>query len=464
MYSDTGETIEPGDATMIFSDGTLQFVDNMETVIVCATKQSKAVVLVEFRDKIVAAFMLSSDRGMLVKHLNERGGYIPIGYKNTAIALLVLPGDQPFIGQIRVKSMGEGENDQTGQIRIGDMHNPRIYVPETMMVMYQHLRNEEKTGKRPVNKYTFAQHELSLQTNKYPMKNIGKLGRIFSEQEAMKWLEKATNFTPIEKSLQAEFVLGGKNVCAIFYPKQQCEYVQAMCKSLGFSEKPQFDENETFELSSSSATDGETIETNSEDGSDESKTVQGIEPKSHLASFGVVPAMDWKTVSIANASEETKLEPESFGATSLGWTGSAGIGSGYCAPPDEGTTQNLGMNAKARSGESQTVQGIESKFHSPSFGVVPAMDLKTVGIGSDDIQLDGHCTPTKKKSKSHVRKNVSAKKAAEDTHAHNEFMEQNRRLAQESFARLMEFHVKSLDQKQNMLQQNAAMAPDQNKP
>lgn len=130
LYSDAGEVIQPGDTTMVFSDGILQFKDGMETVFVSANKASKATILVEFHQKIVAVFMLSKDRGLLIKHLNEKGGHIPIAYKSSAVALLVLPDDEPFVGHIRVKALKDDQVDQSGSVRINSLENPRIHVPQ----------------------------------------------------------------------------------------------------------------------------------------------------------------------------------------------------------------------------------------------------------------------------------------------------------------------------------------------
>lgn len=77
------------------------------------------------------------------------------------------------------------------------------------MIMYQHLRNKEKVGKSPITKYTYADHELT-RANFYPKRNIGYMHRLFDSNEAMHWLEKFKNYTPVEAALQREFVFGKK--------------------------------------------------------------------------------------------------------------------------------------------------------------------------------------------------------------------------------------------------------------
>lgn len=79
-----------------------------------------------------------------------------------------------------------------------DMQKPRIFVPESLMVMYQHLRNKEKAGKIPLTKHTYSDHELT-RGMVYPNKNIGNMCRIFDYNEAMHWLEKAKNHTPTNR-------------------------------------------------------------------------------------------------------------------------------------------------------------------------------------------------------------------------------------------------------------------------
>lgn len=259
-YTETGEMREVPD-NLVFNDGTLRFMDSRETMIVSATNDCRAVFLIEFHDIIVAAFKLSKDRGLLIKHLKEKGGQIPIAYKNFAVGLIVLSGNAPFVGHIRVNSLQEGHMDQKGTVRINYMANgPRIQVPESLMIMYQHLRNVEKAGIRPVNKHTFAEHEISSSTNRYPYKDIGKMCRVFTENEAMQWLEKAKNLTPVELALQKEFVFGQKSKCIISFPKQLEDYVKIWCKQLGFIERALFDEGEEIESSS-----GSDDETNSQD-------------------------------------------------------------------------------------------------------------------------------------------------------------------------------------------------------
>lgn len=57
-------------------------------------------------------------------------------------------------------------------------------------------------GKRPINKHTFAEHELSPHTNQYPQKNIGNLSKFFTADEGLRWLEFSRNNTPIETALR----------------------------------------------------------------------------------------------------------------------------------------------------------------------------------------------------------------------------------------------------------------------
>lgn len=97
-YRDTGEPLEAENLDLVFKDGVIQMTDKAQTINVCAHASSSAVILVEFRECIIAAFKLSSDCGLLVKHLNERGDHIPDEYRKTAVALLLLPDDGPFSG------------------------------------------------------------------------------------------------------------------------------------------------------------------------------------------------------------------------------------------------------------------------------------------------------------------------------------------------------------------------------
>lgn len=62
----------------VFNEGIINFKDEMETVMMSAHKDSRAVILIQFRETIVAAFSLSKDRGLLINHLKEKGGVIPI--------------------------------------------------------------------------------------------------------------------------------------------------------------------------------------------------------------------------------------------------------------------------------------------------------------------------------------------------------------------------------------------------
>lgn len=264
VISDTGELMPAGNCTLVFKDGIIRIIDEAQTINVSARATSNAVILVEFHDEIIAAFTLSSDCGLLVTHLNERGGSIPIRYKGKEVALLCLPDDQPFSGFISVNAVKQGQSVQTGKVLVNNLDQPRIFVPESLMVMYQHLRNKEKTGKSPISKYTYAEHELTRERF-YPKKNIGNMFRLFDSNEAMHWLEKVKNFTPVEVSLQREFVFGKKEKCTILYPKQQMEYVALWCKSLGFNERPQFEEGEEEAESTDVSTEEDSDVTNSQD-------------------------------------------------------------------------------------------------------------------------------------------------------------------------------------------------------
>lgn len=265
-YSSTGEPMEAKNCKFVFKDGVIEFADEAQMVIVSAHPKSSAVVLFEFRQKVIAAFTLSSDCGLLVKHLDERGGGIPNSYRSTAVALLILPDDQPFDGYISVNPVKKDHMITSGKVLVNDMENPRMFVPEPLMVMYQHLRNKEKAGAVPLTKYTYADHELTRQMT-YPKKNVGNMCRWFDSNEAMRWLGKVKNYTPVEKALQNAFVFGKNDKCVIKYPKQQMEYVTSWCKSLGLKERAQFEEGEEMDQS-----DAETVSdaTNSED-SDEVK-------------------------------------------------------------------------------------------------------------------------------------------------------------------------------------------------
>lgn len=260
-YSEAGEPMQAENCSLVFKDGIIQISDESQTIIVSARAASNAALLIEFRNKIIAAFTLSSDCGLLVTHLNEPGGFIPTRFRSNAVALLMLPDDQPFLGFISVNPTMPGQSVKSGKVCVNDLEQPRIFVPENLMVMYQHLRNKEKAGKLPVTKHTFAEHELT-RANQYPKKNIGNMYRIFNTGEAMRWLEKVKNHTPVEAALQREFVFGKKDKCAISFPKQQMEYVSSWCKTLGFIERPQFDEGEEM---SESTQGSDTDDTNSQD-------------------------------------------------------------------------------------------------------------------------------------------------------------------------------------------------------
>lgn len=105
-------------------------MDDNTKVVVSAHKDSRAIFLVEFGAKIVAAFQLSKNRGLLIKHLNENSGLILLAYKNNSLALIVLPSDRPFEGHIRAKLLQSGEADQSGTLRINDIVDPRMHVPD----------------------------------------------------------------------------------------------------------------------------------------------------------------------------------------------------------------------------------------------------------------------------------------------------------------------------------------------
>lgn len=224
MYSEMGELMRPEQDLFVFEGGTLKFSDDCEAITVSACKQSKAVVLFEIRDKIIAAFCLSDDRGLLVKHLNAPSGNIPRDYMNNAVAVLVLPDREPFRGFIQVKSVKEGYYETAGPVCVRDLQQPRIHVPAQLLLMYQHLRNQEKSGERPINKHTFEDHE-----NTGRFKDIGTASRMFSANEAMQWLEKSKNHTAVEAALQKEFVFGTKTDAVITYPKQLMSYVSTFC-------------------------------------------------------------------------------------------------------------------------------------------------------------------------------------------------------------------------------------------
>lgn len=411
FYSETGEVSQPGNVSLGFSDGTLHFTDAMETMVVSAHQDSRAVFLIEFGAKMVGAFMLSKDRGLLIKHLNERSGLIPIAYKNRAVALIVLPSDKPFTGYIRVKSVQNDQSDQSGAVRINDIANPRIHVPEALMVMYQHLRNVERTGKRPLNKYTFAEHELPSFTNRYPHKNIGKTCRLFNANEAMKWLEKAKNYTPVEEALQREFVLGQKNVCVISFPKQQEEYVKIWCKQLGFNERALFDEGESFDTPDS---DVESCETNSQNSCDES--------------FGSKQAMKARAASLAWQKTAAKYD-----ITNKNWKQSVA----------RVTVQNMDTLGAASLALQRTVEFSSGNFANWSKLIVAITLIVSFVPGASPIKAERHTGSfeTTKQSED------SAQKYAKYDNANEDWNQKLERIAQDSYAQIMEireFMAKSL--------------------
>lgn len=157
--------------------------------------------------------------------------------------------------------MQKGQTVRCGAVHINDLDAPRMYVPESLMVMYQHLRNQEKAGVRTINKHTFAEFDLPKQG---PQKDFGRLCRMFSATEAMRWLEKSQNHTQVEAALQKEFVFGNKQNCLIFYPNQMKDYVSIWCKNLNSAERPQCTESEVEEISSSEY-DSDTDRTNSQE-------------------------------------------------------------------------------------------------------------------------------------------------------------------------------------------------------
>lgn len=247
IYKETGEVMDANNSTFTFGDGTLQFSDSNNVVKVHALRQSKAVILIEIGDTMIAAFNLSPDRGLLVKHLTERGGCIPRQYRDIAIAILVLPAHESFAGYISADQLG---TNTSGPVYVKNLLNPRIFVPEPLLIMYQHLRNAEHVGLLPRNKHTFEQFERT-----HRMKNIGNACRVFTAAEAMQWLEKSMNRTTVETKLQEKFVFGKSERCVITYPKQLTEYVRGMCRVLNFIERPQFDEEEELSSSDCSSSD-----------------------------------------------------------------------------------------------------------------------------------------------------------------------------------------------------------------
>lgn len=265
IFSDIGELISPQHTMFVFGDGILHFTDDNQSITVHAEEQSKAVFLLEVRDKIIAAIALSDDKGALVKHLDEKAGRIPIRYKDTAVVILVLPDHAPFSGFISVVPMQTGQTVRCGSVHIKDLDAPRMFVPEALTVMYQHLRNQEMAGIRSINKHTFAEYDLPKQG---PQKEVDQLCRLFSANEAMRWLEKSKNHTQIEAALQREFVFGHKERCLIYYPKQMKDYVSVWCKTLNFLERPQCTKSD-FEEMSSSENEVDTDQTNSQEEDDE---------------------------------------------------------------------------------------------------------------------------------------------------------------------------------------------------
>lgn len=73
----------------------------------------------------------------------------------------MLPDDQPFSGFISVNPVKKGQSTQSGKIMVNDLENPRMFVPDALMIIYQHLRSQEKAGKLPITKHTYADHELT---------------------------------------------------------------------------------------------------------------------------------------------------------------------------------------------------------------------------------------------------------------------------------------------------------------
>lgn len=284
-YSESGEPLPAKNVSMVFKDGTIQLCDEAQTVNVCAHASSNAVILLQFREKVIAAFALSSDCGLLIKHLDERGGQIPNQYRNKAVALLMLPDDQPFSGYVSVNPVKQDQIIRSGKVMINDLEKPRLFVPETLMVMYQHLRNKEKAGKIPLSKYTYAEHELTREMV-YPKKNIGNMCRMFNSTEAMQWLEKVKNNTPVEMALRKSFVFEKNDKCVVTYPAQQTDYVSTWCKTLGFSERPQFAEGEDVGESEEEPDSDDTNSQNSNEGGAASIAYQ------QKANFDIVRKMD----------------------------------------------------------------------------------------------------------------------------------------------------------------------------
>lgn len=246
LYSETGELLTARNGSMVFTDGIINISDNGETITVAAKTDSSAVFAFEIADKIIAAFSLSCDRGLLVKHLDEHGGRIPLQYKDSLVALFVLP-NKPFRGSIRVKPMTGEQKEISGPITVNNREKPRMFVPEPILMMYQHIRNEEKSGKRPLTKHTFSYHENPQRFN-----DVGHFKRMFTATEAMIWLEKAKNRTEVEIALQREFTFGTKQKAIITFPKYLSEYVRVWCKNLGFVSRPPIDVDEEYDSDTTS--------------------------------------------------------------------------------------------------------------------------------------------------------------------------------------------------------------------
>lgn len=241
FYKENGEITAADDSTYTFGEGTLQFTDSGSMVTVHAHGHSKSVFLMEICGKIVAAFILSRDRGLLVKHLNEEGGSLPIAFRDIAVIILMLPDKGPFSGFVSATHRG---TNVSGPVYVKDLQSPRMFVPENLLIMYQHLRNAEQKGSVPWNKHTFERFDKS---GTIQFKQIGNACRIFTVDEAMKWLEKSKKHTPIEDALRQKFSFEANEKSIITYPKQYMEYVNNMSKLLSFAERPQFDEGEVVD-------------------------------------------------------------------------------------------------------------------------------------------------------------------------------------------------------------------------
>lgn len=86
LSKDIAEPMQVEDCSLAFKERIIQISDGAQNINVSAHATSSAVILIEFHEKVIAALALSSDCGLLVTHLNERGGHIPTRYKNKAVS------------------------------------------------------------------------------------------------------------------------------------------------------------------------------------------------------------------------------------------------------------------------------------------------------------------------------------------------------------------------------------------